>query len=47
MRMMSAPASARARAMACPIPRVPPVMTAVLPVREKSFIMASMVGMGG
>jgi hypothetical protein len=35
--MMSAPASANAIAMACPIPRVPPVTTAVLPTSENSF----------
>jgi len=34
--MMSAPASARARAIARPIPRVPPVTRAVLPVRSNS-----------
>jgi hypothetical protein len=33
---MSAPASARARAIACPIPLVPPVTRAVWPAREKS-----------
>ena len=33
---MSAPASARAMAMAWPMPRVPPVTTAVCPVSEKS-----------
>jgi hypothetical protein len=37
MSMMSAPASANAIAMACPIPRVPPVTTAVLPTSENSF----------
>jgi hypothetical protein len=35
-RRMSAPASASARDMACPIPRVPPVTRAVWPSREKS-----------
>lgn len=34
--MMSAPASARATAIACPIPRVPPVTRAVWPSSEKS-----------
>ena len=34
MRIMSAPASANARAIAWPIPRVPPVTTAVLPASE-------------
>lgn len=35
-RMMSAPASARAIAMDCPIPLVPPVTRAVCSLREKS-----------
>jgi hypothetical protein len=35
MRMISAPASANATAIACPMPRVPPVTTAVLPAKEK------------
>jgi hypothetical protein len=35
--MMSAPASANAIAIAWPIPRVPPVTTAVLPASENSF----------
>ena len=43
IRTMSAPASAIAIAIACPIPRVPPVTTAVFPESEKSFIVASMV----
>ena len=43
MRMISAPASAIAIAIACPIPRVPPVTTAVFPESEKSFMVASMV----
>lgn len=34
-RIISAPASARAIAIAAPMPRVPPVMRAVLPWREK------------
>lgn len=34
-RIMSAPASARAIAIAAPMPRVPPVTRAVLPWREK------------
>ena len=34
IRMISAPASARAMAMAAPMPRVPPVTTAVLPSKE-------------
>ena len=33
-RRISAPASAKASAMACPIPRVPPVIRAVCPSRE-------------
>ena len=33
-RRISAPASARASAMACPIPRVPPVIRAVCPLSE-------------
>ncbi len=33
-RRISAPASAKASAMACPIPRVPPVTMAVCPSRE-------------
>ena len=32
----SAPASAKAKAIACPMPLVPPVTTAVWPLREKS-----------
>ena len=43
MRMISAPASAIAIAIACPIPRVPPVTTAFFPESEKSFMVASMV----
>lgn len=35
MRMMSAPASASEMAMWAPMPRVPPVTTAVRPSREK------------
>lgn len=35
MRTMSAPASAREIAMCAPMPRVPPVTTAVRPSREK------------
>lgn len=35
-RRMSAPASASAIAIACPIPRVPPVTRAVCPSRENS-----------
>lgn len=35
MRTMSAPASAREMAMCAPMPRVPPVTTAVRPSREK------------
>lgn len=41
---MSAPASARASAIACPIPRVPPVMSAVLPSSENILMIDSMVG---
>lgn len=41
---MSAPASASARAMACPIPLVPPVTMAVLPLSEnREDIVADMV----
>ena len=43
-RMWWAPASARAMAMAWPMPRVPPVTTAVWPWREKRFEMESIVG---
>jgi len=35
---MSAPASARAMATACPMPRVPPVMTAVCPSSENMLL---------
>jgi hypothetical protein len=42
--MMSAPASARASAIAWPIPRVPPVTMAVLPAREKRDGMDGVAG---
>ena len=42
---MSAPASARAKAIAWPMPRVPPVTRAVLPVKEnKDVTVAAIVG---
>lgn len=37
-RMISAPASARATAIAWPIPRVPPVTRAIWPLRENSSV---------
>jgi hypothetical protein len=40
---MSAPASAKAKAMAWPMPRVPPVTRAVLPLREKRDITSAIV----
>jgi hypothetical protein len=43
--MMSAPASARANAIDCPIPLVPPVINAVLPSSENIFIIDSMMGL--
>lgn len=42
---MSAPASARAKAIAWPIPRVPPVTRAVFPLREKRDITSAIVNM--
>lgn len=45
-RMRSAPASARAMAMAWPMPRVPPVRRAVCPSREKSALVAIAVTVG-
>jgi hypothetical protein len=44
---MSAPASARARDMAWPIPLVPPVTRAVWPSREKSCWIDVMVSCWG
>jgi hypothetical protein len=47
MRIISAPASARARAMWAPMPRVPPVTTAVRPSREKrAGSEGAMIGIG-
>lgn len=43
MRMMSAPASARAMATDAPMPRVAPVMRAVCPSREKRACVAAIV----
>ena len=43
-RRMSAPASARAMAIAWPIPRVPPVTRTVWPEREKSSFTEVMMG---
>jgi hypothetical protein len=40
---MSAPASARAIAIAWPIPRVPPVTSAVCPSRENNCITGAMI----
>ena len=42
---MSAPASAKASAIDCPMPLVPPVTSAVFPSSENILIIDSMIGL--